>query len=217
MARQYKQQLENAQQFVGKLMTCLPVNLAVVVLAAMAMVQFQEKFQFYFYQYMHMFAVTFAMWIVLENYKWKQLFKELIKSVGQVEITSQVVATRANMRERRSCLQFNAAWTGCSLASSYRMWQLGLNRSPLPPANTVNPFGMQLATFDALIAENEFPSYQREFHSMDYSMSVLKEQYEIQLARESSEKWKREAVEHLPIFSAESRREIQQYLPLLRN
>ena len=76
-------------------------------------------------------------------------------------------------------MQFNAAWANCSLASSYRMWQLGLNRSPPPPSNTVNPFGMQLASHDAVVAEHEVPSWLREFHSMDFQFSVLKEKYEI--------------------------------------
>ena len=104
MAGQYKQQLDNFQHFVSKFMKSMPMCLAVVVLACLSMVQFQEQIQLYFYQYLPMFAVIFAVLIGVENYEYKQLFKKLIKSVGQIEITSQVVATRANMTEWRSCL-----------------------------------------------------------------------------------------------------------------
>ena len=216
MAGQYKQQLNNFQHFVSKFMKSMPVIEAVVVLACLSMVQFQEQIQLYFYQYLPMFAVIFAVWTVLENYQYKQLFKELIKSVGQVEITSQVVATRANMTEWRSCLQFNADWSGHSLPTSYRMWQLGLLRSPPPPANTVNGNGMQLSTYDAVIADNECPTYMQTFHSYDYSMSALKEKLEIQMARESPLQWKRQAVQHLNPFSAAQLREMQTFMPLLR-
>ena len=101
MVGQYKEQLNNFQQFVSKFMMSMPVALAVVVLA---MVQFQEQIQLYFYQYLPMFAVIFAVLIGVENYQYKQLFKELIQSVGKIDVTSQVAATRANMTEWRSCL-----------------------------------------------------------------------------------------------------------------
>ena len=75
MVGQYKEQLNNFQQFVSKFMMSMPVALAVVVLA---MLQFQEQCQLYFYQYLPMFAVIFAVLIGVENYQYKQFFKELI-------------------------------------------------------------------------------------------------------------------------------------------
>ena len=113
-------------------------------------------------------------------------------------------------------MQFNAQWAKCTLASAYRLWQLGVNRSPPPPANTVNPFGMQLSSRDAVVAEREFPGWLTEFHSMDFQFSVLREKYEIQQARESTEQWKRDAVAHLASFSADTRHSMDQYMPLLR-
>ena len=216
MVGQYKEQLNNFQQFVSKFMMSMPVGLAVVVLACLSMVQFQEQIQLYFYQYLPMFAVIFAVLTGVENYQYKQLFKELIQSVGKIECTSQVVATRANMTEWRSCLQFNADWSGHSLPTSYRMWQLGLLRSPPPPANTVNGNGMQLSTYDAVIADNECPTYMQTFHTYDYSMSVLKEKLQVQMARQSPLQWERQAVQHLNPFSAAQLREMQTFMPLLR-
>ena len=136
MAGQYKQQLNNFQHFVSKFMKSMPMCLPVVVLACLSMVQFQEQIQLCFYRCLPMFAVIFAVLTGVENYQYKQLFKELIQSVGKIDVTSQVVATRANMTEWRSCLQFNAQWSGHSLPTAYRMWQLGFLRSPPPPANT---------------------------------------------------------------------------------
>ena len=76
---------------------------------------------------------------------------------------------------------------------------------------------MSLSTYDAVIAENECPCYKQTFHSYDYSMSVLKEKLETQSARESTDRWKVEVVQHMAPLSAESRREMQQFVPLLRN
>ena len=213
MVGQYKEQMHNFQQFVSKFMMSVPVALAVVIVA---MVQFQEQIQLYFYQYLPIFAVIVAVFIGMEHYQHKQLFKELIQSVGKIEVTSQVVATRANMTEWRSCLQFNADWSGHSLPTSYRMWQLGLLRSPPPPANTVNGNGMQLSTYDAVIADTECPQYMQTFHTYDYSMSVLKEKLQVQMARQSSLQWERQAVQHLNPFSPALLREMSQFTPLLR-
>ena len=97
MALQYNQ-LQNAQYYVTKWMSSVPVNLAMVMLAAIAVAQFQSVIQLVD-KYINIMAVAFAVWLVWQNYKWGQWASELIKSVGQIEITSQVVATRANMTE----------------------------------------------------------------------------------------------------------------------
>ena len=213
MVGQYKEQIFNLQQFFSKLMITVPVGLAVLIVA---MVLFQEQIQVYLHQYLPIGAVVFAVLIGVQNYQYKQLFKELIQSVGKIEVTSQVVATRANMTEWRSCLQFNADWSQYSLQTAYRMWQLGLLRSPPPPANTVNGNGMQLSTYDAVIADTECPQYMQTFHMYDYSMSVLKEKLQVQMARQSSNQWERQAVQHLNPFSPAVLREMSQYTPLLR-
>ena len=79
-------------------MSSVPLNLAMVTMAAIAVAQFQLVIQLVD-KYINIMAVAFAMWLVWQNYKWKQCANELIQSVGKIEITSQVVATRANMTE----------------------------------------------------------------------------------------------------------------------
>jgi hypothetical protein len=57
--------------------------------------------------------------------------KECTKSA----ITSQVVATRANMDEWRQCLQFASKWHQTSLQGAYCLWQNASLAVPAPPAN----------------------------------------------------------------------------------
>jgi hypothetical protein len=57
--------------------------------------------------------------------------KECTKSA----ITSQVVATRANMDEWRQCLQFGSKWHHTSLQGAYCLWQNASLAVPAPPAN----------------------------------------------------------------------------------
>ena len=194
-------------------MITVPVGLAVLIVA---MVQFQEQIQVYLHKYLPIGAVVFAVLIGVQNFQYKQLLKELIQSVGKIEVTNQVVATRANMTEWRSCLEFNAAWSGQSLPTAYRMWQLGLLRSPPPPANTVNGNGMQLSTYDAVIADTQCPQYMQTFHTYDYYFSVLKEKLTVQTHRQSANQWERQSVQHLNPFPAAVMREMNQYSPLLR-
>ena len=65
---------------------------AIAVAQSQLVIQLVDK-------YINLLAVAFAVWIAFQNYKWNKLITELIKSVGQIEVTSQVVATRANMTE----------------------------------------------------------------------------------------------------------------------
>ena len=211
-----KEQFNIWQKSVTKFMMSMPVALAVVALACLSMVQFQQQIQVYLHQYLPLVAVVFAVFIGVQNYQYKQLFKELIESVGKIEVTSQVVATRANMTEWRSCLQFNAEWGQYSLQTAYRMWQLGLLRSPPPPANTVNGNGMQLSTYDAVIADTQCPQYMQTFHTYDYYFSVLKEKLTVQTHRQSANQWERQSVQHLNPFPAAVIREMNQYTQLLR-
>ena len=216
MVGQYKEQLNNSFQSVSKFMTSMPVACAGVAVAGLSMVQFQQQFHEYLHQYLPVFAVIFAVFMAVQNYQYKQLFKELIQSVGKIEVTSQVVATRANMTEWRSCLQFNADWSGHSLPTAYRMWQLGLLRSPPPPANTVNGNGMQLSTYDAHIADQQCPQYMQTFHTYDYYFSVLKEKLTVHSLRQSPNQWERQSVQHLNLSVAQIK-EMVTYTPLLRD
>jgi hypothetical protein len=74
-----------------------------------------------------------------------------------------------------------------------------------------------LSTYDAVIADTECPQYMQTFHSYDYSMSVLKEKLQVQAARQSPNKWEREAVEHLNQFTPAVLHQMSQYTPLLRD
>ncbi len=62
------------------------------------MAQFQSVIQMVD-KHINIMAVAFAVWLVWQNCKWGRWASESIKSVRQIEITSQVVATRANMTE----------------------------------------------------------------------------------------------------------------------
>jgi len=75
---------------------------------------------------------------------------------------------------------------------------------------------MQLATYDAVIADAECPQYMQTFHTYDYSMSVLKEKLQVQMYRQSSNQWERQSVQHLNPFSPAQLREMSQFTPLLR-
>jgi hypothetical protein len=68
-------------------------------------------------------------------FKIQSLVSRIRHAVEQVEIASQVCATRANMNEWRQCLQFASQWHGVSLQSAYRLWQLGQIMTLAPPAN----------------------------------------------------------------------------------
>jgi hypothetical protein len=57
--------------------------------------------------------------------------KECTKSA----ITSQVIATRANMDEWRQCLQFGSQWHKTTLQGAYCLWQNASLTVPSPPAN----------------------------------------------------------------------------------
>ena len=57
--------------------------------------------------------------------------KECTKSA----ITSQVIATRANMDEWLQCLQFGSQWHKTTLQGAYLLWQSASLTVPAPPAN----------------------------------------------------------------------------------
>ena len=64
-----------------------------------------------------------------------QCLNQIRKQSQNIAITSQVVATRANMDERRQCLQFASKWHGTTLQGAYSLWLPSSLSVPSPPAN----------------------------------------------------------------------------------
>ena len=64
-----------------------------------------------------------------------QWLNQIRKQSQNIAITSQVVATRANMDEWRQCLQFASKWHGTTLQGAYSLWQSRSLSVPAPPAN----------------------------------------------------------------------------------
>jgi len=64
-----------------------------------------------------------------------QLLNQIRKESKKIAITSQVVATRANMDEWRQCLQFASQWHQTTLQGAYLLWQSQSLSVPAPPAN----------------------------------------------------------------------------------
>ncbi len=73
--------------------------------------------------------------VVWQLWQCQLTMEKLRKSLYQVEITSQVCATRANIMEWRSCLAFTAKWYECSLQSAYTRWRWNAVSIPSCPAN----------------------------------------------------------------------------------
>jgi len=111
-------------------------------------------------------------------------------------------------------LQFNADWADVSLPSAYKLWQVGLLRSPPPPANTVNPYGAAMSQYDQVRSDTELPQYVLDFHSMDFHFALLREKFTIKEQKESPEQWRREAVQNFE-FSGEMLSEMNKFANLL--
>ena len=78
------------------------VPVVIVLMMSVAIGQMTALTQF-LDQYAVVIAVASAVWYMWSNYQWTKLASELTRSVNQIEITSQVVATRANMTDFRVC------------------------------------------------------------------------------------------------------------------
>jgi len=94
--------METLQYYGSMLISNTGVQVVLVLLASVAVAQ-MEAFMQFLDQYKVLMAVSFAVWYTWNNYQWKQWARKLKHSVGQIEITSQVVATRANMTDFRMC------------------------------------------------------------------------------------------------------------------
>ena len=79
------------------------------------------------------------------------------QSLGRVQTTSQVCASRLNQMEFRSKITFDSQWHSESCQSAYLRWQRGTSRSPPPPATQWQflPEGMPLHPVDSAIARSE--------------------------------------------------------------
>ena len=64
-----------------------------------------------------------------------QSLNSIRKECTKSAITSQVIATRANMDEWRQCLQFASQWHSTSLQGAYSLWQHQSLSVPPCPAN----------------------------------------------------------------------------------
>jgi hypothetical protein len=85
--------------------------------------------------------------------------KKCEEHLGQVAVTSQVCATRANITEWRSCLQSISDWRGVPLQAAYSIWQSGQSVMPSCPANQSLGAGSQpLALSDAAWGEESITS-----------------------------------------------------------
>ena len=90
----------------------------------------------------------------------RQWMYDIKYSVGQIEVTSQVSATRANIMEWRSCLQFGSQWHKVSLQAAYKLWQGKLLSCPACPANQWGALqsGQPMMQLDQSIADADLPS-----------------------------------------------------------
>ena len=104
----------------------------------------------------------------------------IVWSVQQIELTSQVCATRANIVEWRSCLQFAGLWHKVSLQAAYKLWQVGGMQSPACPANQwgVLESGQPMVSCDQNKADSELPPDGRmQVLQVDAALSAVHEKY----------------------------------------
>ena len=104
-------------------------------------------------------------------------FKQCLKAFKAVENTNQVMATRSNVMEWRSCLQFLSKWHKVSLQSAYKLWQLKLGAVPACPANQWNILetGMPMGPSDQSIADAELPQKKVEQCRIDEQVRAYSE------------------------------------------
>jgi hypothetical protein len=104
----------------------------------------------------------------------------IVWSASQIELTSQVCATRANIMEWRSCLQFAGQWHKVSLQAAYKLWQAGGMQSPACPANQwgVLKTGQPMVSCDQNQADSELPPDGRmQVLKVDAALSAVHEKY----------------------------------------
>ena len=112
----------------------------------------------------------------------------LVEAVDKLVVTNQVTATRQNVMEWRSCLQFAAQWHQCRLQGAYALWQVGQLRSPPCPASQSYRLrqGCPLSPVDQYIADQEINSEWQALIQLDSRLSVASENLQL-VRREGSQ------------------------------
>ena len=109
----------------------------------------------------------------------KQWMARTSSDLEHVATTSQVVATRSNILEWRSCLEFASKWHNCSLQCAYDLWQQSGHRCPPCPASQSFRLsaGVPLSPIDQWIAVQDQLHMPESIEQYDYKLSVAWENY----------------------------------------
>ena len=170
--------------------------------------------QFLCFQFPSVLAVKEA--VVAWMPQWLQ-FESLLYSVGTIQLvqlllfgtqwlqsirrscfmtsqTSQVCATRLNVMEWRSCLQFAAEWHDVSLQSAYSMWQQSQLSIPACPANQWMKLesGQPMGPSDQSVATRELSGQYRQKLLVDGELAEWHEKF--QFHEEAVEKFNNDQV-----------------------
>ena len=119
----------------------------------------------------------------------------------QIQVTSQVVATRANVEEWRSCLDFGSKWHKTSLQGAYKLWQLSQLSVPPPLANqwSLHQSGPPLGVLDQSIADSSLNPQLLQLMKYDRKLTKVHERQQlVQIG-----KWKWEAADSQVVATAE--------------
>ena len=109
-----------------------------------------------------------------------QWLQSIRRSCYKTSETSQVCATRMNVMEWRSCLQFAAQWHDCSLQSAYSMWQQSQLSIPACPASQWMKLqsGQPMGPSDQAVADFELSPQFREKLMVDGELAEWHEKYQ---------------------------------------
>ena len=107
-------------------------------------------------------------------------FRKLCSNCSKTAITSQVAATRANIVEWRSFLQFASQWHSVSLQGAYSLWQEQLVCAPTCPANQWLriPSGMPMIASDQAVAESRVTEQYCRQLKIENSLTELHEMWQ---------------------------------------
>ena len=94
-------------------------------------------------------------------------------------VTSQVVATRSNVMEWRSCLMMLSKWHRCSLQGAYKLWQSKSGSVPPCPANQWMRLesGQPMNAVDQCLADQAVPQRAQHLQFIDTELTAVHEQY----------------------------------------
>ena len=123
-----------------------------------------------------------------------QWLQSIRRSCFMTSQTSQVCATRMNVMEWRSCLQFAAEWHDVSLQSAYSMWQQSQLSIPACPANQWMKLesGQPMGPSDQSVAERELSAQYRQKLLVDGELAEWHEKF--QFHQEGVEQYNEEEV-----------------------